>query len=227
MSAGRAGFRIASDWRRPEEDVVARLASAGSAVVSDAMSRMGALDGAIKPLWADCRLSGPAMTVRCPPADNLMVHKAVDLAQAGDVLVIATQGNRTHAVFGELLGRAAAYRRVAGVVVDGVVRDLQLLRELGLPVFARGVAPGSCDKYGPGEIGFPVACGYAVVQSGDFVIGDGDGLAVVPRDTVDAVALKTVEIRDRETRRRAEIASGMVLKEDVRALLLASGVSDG
>ena len=127
----------------------------------------------------DTRLVGPALTVLTRPGDNLVVHKALDLARPGYVIVVDGAGDETRALVGDLLCRYAAARGVAGLVVDGAVRDIRDLATLGLPVFARSVSHLGPFKNGPGEIGVPISVGGMAVTAGDLVVGDDDGVVAV------------------------------------------------
>jgi regulator of RNase E activity RraA len=169
-------------------------------------------------------LCGLAITVNTRPGDNLMVHKALQMAEAGDIVVVATGGNSTSAVFGELMCRTAMAQRLGGIVVDGAIRDADGITAFRFPAYSRYLCPGSCDKDGPGEINVPVSCGGTVVQPGDIVVGDRDGITVVPRAHA-AEVLETVrELLNREKRRVAEIESGLVFKPEIDESLRKKGV---
>lgn len=164
------------------------------------------------------------MTVNARPGDNLMVHKALQLAEPGDIVVVNTNGNTTSAVFGELMCRTAVAQRLGGIVVDGGIRDAEGIAALGFPAFSRSLTPGGCDKDGPGEINVAVSCGGAVVHPGDIIVGDNDGIAVVPRaDAAEVLELVRALVRNEE-RRIAEIQSGQVFKPDVDEALRKKGV---
>ncbi len=167
---------------------------------------------------------GIAVTVAARPADNLMVHKAMEIAMPGDVIVVNTCGNTTSAVFGELMGTSAVAAGLGGLVVDGAVRDVEALTALRFPVFSRSVSAGGCDKDGPGEINVPVACGQTVVMPGDIVVGDSDGVVVVPQAEAEDVLKRVAALKDREARRIAEIRSGTVFKGEINDTLRAKGV---
>ncbi len=169
-------------------------------------------------------LCGVAVTVMARPADNLMVHKAMEIAVPGDVLVVATCGNITSAVFGELMGTSAVAAGIGGIVVDGAIRDVAALTELRLPAFSRSVCAGGCDKDGPGEINVPVACGNTVVMPGDLVIGDDDGVVVVPHDEAEDVLQLVQALKDREAKRILEIREGKIFKGEINDILRARGV---
>ena len=151
---------------------------------------------------------GLAVTVQCRPADNLMVHKALQVAEPGDIVVVSTCGNTTSAVFGELMCHTAAAAKLGGIVVDGAIRDVDGITRLGMPAFSRTVCPGGCDKDGPGEINVPISCGGTVVMPGDIVVGDADGIAVVPRASAAEILELVGQLMDREKKRIAEIAAG-------------------
>jgi regulator of RNase E activity RraA len=169
-------------------------------------------------------LHGLAVTIRCRPGDNLMVHKALEIALPGDVLVVDTCGNTGNAVFGELMGRVVVARKLGGIVVDGAIRDVAGLRTLGLPAFSRTVSPGACDKDGPGEINLPVSCGGVAVMPGDVIVGDADGVAVVPQAVAEEVWEGVKALVERERKRVAEIESGTVFKPDVDQTLRQHGI---
>src|SRR5580698_2649321 len=210
----RLGWRILSAGPRLSTDILQRFRGLASSNLADAMGRFGFMDPGIV-ARSGVPLSGPALTVVCRPADNLYVHKALQLAQPGDIVVVATGGNTTSAVFGELMAQAAVAARVGGLIVDGAVRDVAALGRLRFPVFSRVVCPGGCDKEGPGEINVPVSCGGAVVQPGDVVVGDSDGVVVVPHAEAETVLRLVAEIEVREKRRVAEIQGGALFRPDV------------
>jgi regulator of RNase E activity RraA len=169
-------------------------------------------------------LCGLAVTVSARPADNLMIHKALDVAAPGDVVVVNTCGNTTSAVFGELMCHTAVAKKLGGIVVDGAVRDVEGLTKLAFPAFSRTVSAGGCDKDGPGEINVPVSCGGTVVSPGDIVVGDRDGVVVVPRADVEEVLSLVVELMERESKRVAEIKSGVLFRPEIDEALRRKGV---
>jgi regulator of RNase E activity RraA len=220
---GRLGFRVLDGPPPIEAAIVDRLRGLPSSILADAMGRFGFMDAGIRHRTG-LPLCGRAVTVQCRPADNLMVHKALQGARPGDVLVIRTGGNTANAVFGELMAQAAVALKIGGIVVDGAIRDVDGIARLGLPAFSRSVSPGACDKDGPGEINVAIACGGVVVAPGDVVVGDPDGVVVVPRQDV-AVVLQTVDhLIERERKRTAEIQAGQVVRGDVDELLRSRGV---
>jgi 4-hydroxy-4-methyl-2-oxoglutarate aldolase len=170
---------FAPSIERPPADIVERFRAPTSFLV-DAMNGTGALDWRIR-LLAGGAFAGVALTCDCGPLDNLAFMAALAQSEPGDVLVVATGGYTGAAVTGDLLIGVARNRGAAGFVTDGVVRDLDDLETLGLPVFALGVTPNSPQRRGPGSVGLPVVCGGVSVSSGDIIVGDRDGVVVVPR----------------------------------------------
>jgi RraA family protein len=183
------GFRFRRNERRPHPELVQRFGMFGAADVSDMMNRLYTMNPAIKPVTPrELRLLGPACTVKVFPGDNLMVHKSLDLASPGDVLVIDASSSMMTAVIGDLVSTKARHRGIAGVVVDGLVRDLDGILALGdLPVFARGTTPLGPLHRGPGEVNYPVSVGGIVVNPGDVIVGDADGVVVVPQGSAESL----------------------------------------
>jgi regulator of RNase E activity RraA len=220
------GFRITTDWDRPDAETIAGLGAFETPAISDLMNRLYAMSPAIKPL-TDPGLSmlGPALTVKVFPGDNLMVHKALDIAQPGDVVVIDASASSLTAVLGDLVSTKARHRGIAGFVVDGLIRDLPAIRALGdFPVFARGVTPIGPLHRGPGEIGHAISAGGIVIHAGDVVVGDLNGVVVVPRDTADELLERLTRRREVEADYTAAVARGDFNNAWVDGILEESGV---
>lgn len=185
-------FRIREDFPRPKPEHVARFENVFVPDVSDLVGRMYTMDDSIKPFYSPMpRVFGPALTVKCPPGDNAAMKKALYLVKPGDVIVIDAQGFTDWCLGGfGMLVRSIRERGLKGLIVNGAYRDVTQAREANFPIFAKGVAPWSGPKRGPGEINVPVCCGGVIVHPGDVVVGDEDGIAVVPRDYVDVVGEK-------------------------------------
>lgn len=178
----------------------------GAATVYEAAGRRGALDPAIR-RRVGTALAGPALPIDCAPGDNLAVHRAVAEAAPGEVLVVAGAGVAV-GYLGDVLAVAAQVRGVAGAVVDGGVRDLREIDELGFGLWARHVAMTGAQKRAAGRVGAPVVCGGVAVRRGDWVVADEDGVAVVPRDVVPAVLAAARRRQDDEERMKAELLRG-------------------
>jgi regulator of RNase E activity RraA len=194
-----------------------------AANLADAMGRFRWMDPGMR-ARSGLPVCGVAVTVCARPGDNLMVHKAMQVAEPGDILVVNTGGNITSAVFGELMATAAVAKGLGGIIVDGAIRDVEAITTLAFPAFSRSVCPGGCDKDGWGEINVPVSCGGAVVMPGDLVVGDNDGVAIVPRDEAEDVLALVTQLMDVEKKRLAEIANGLVFKPEIDATLRQKGV---
>ena len=213
--AGKVGFRVRAEWARPDAALLAAFGAAASSQVADCMSRLGAMDAGIAPVWPSPRIIGPALTVWCHAGDNLMLHKALSLARRGDIIVMNTQGNMANSPFGELLATSAVKIGVNGVIIDGVVRDADGLQALKLPVYARGLCPNSCNKDGAGEVGAMIACGGVAVRPGDIIVADRDGVTVVPlEDAAEVAKLAAVKV-EQEKQRLAEIEKGVVVRPEI------------
>jgi RraA family protein len=195
------GFRVRLDFPRLDEGLMRQLALFETPDISDLLNRLYSVDSAIGCLTGDHhRLCGPVCTVKVYPGDNLMVHKVLDVAQPGDVVVIDAYGSRQNAVLGDIICTKAKHRGIAGFVVDGLIRDLPGILELDFPVFARGTTPIGPLHRGPGEINYPIACGGRVVNPGDVLVADASGIVVVPRNIAE-------ELVDRlERNREANVA---------------------
>jgi regulator of RNase E activity RraA len=222
-SQGKLGFRVVTGTPRPSEELVAGFRGKAAPNVADAMGRFRFMDPGIKSRTG-LPVCGVAVTVNSRPGDNLMVHKALEIALPGDVVVVSTNGSFTTAVFGELMGHTAKGAQLGGIVVDGAIRDVDGLRELGFPAFSRSVTPGSCDKDGPGEVNVPISCGNTVVMPGDIVVGDDDGVVVVPREDAPEVLQKVQELEQREEKRIEAIKAGELFKSEIENTLRKKGV---
>jgi len=225
MPSPHLGFRILPAHPRLDDELIRAFTGLAASNVADAMGRFGFMDPGIASR-SGVSLCGIAVTVNARPADNLMIHKALQLAHVGDVIVVSTGGNLANAVFGELMCRTAVASHLGGIVVDGAIRDVEGITTLGFPAFSRTVCPGSCDKDGPCEINIAVSCGGIVVQPGDLVIGDGDGVAVVPREHASEVLAATRALMDQEAKRVREIDSGVRFKPEIDDALRKKGVID-
>lgn len=181
------GFCIHPRPPRPAKSLVSRFRGIVSAHLSDNMSRLAGADAGLRPWHKRGQLLGVALTVRIPAGDNLMVHKAIDIAQPGDVIVVDAGGATAQAIIGEIMSSMAAARGVVGMVIDGAIRDAGALAKGTFPVYARGATHRGPYKNGPGEIHCTVSIGGMIVYPNDIIIGDEDGLVAVRPD--DAVAL--------------------------------------
>jgi len=202
------GFRILPMGARVDAATVARFRALPVANVSDCMARMSGGGARLRPMHAGGAMAGPALTVRTRPGDNLMVHKAIDVAEAGDVVVVDGGGDLTNALIGELMSAHSAKRGLAGLVINGAIRDAAALREARFPVFAAGVTHRGPYKDGPGEIGVPISIEGMVIMPGDLMLGDDDGLLCVPLGEVEFVYRAAVAKHAAEETQMAAIRAG-------------------
>ncbi|MDA7416035.1 RraA family protein [Xenophilus arseniciresistens] len=209
--------------RQVPADVVERFRGLPVANISDCMARIVAAGPRLRPMHAGGALCGPAFTVKTRPGDNLLVHKALDLAEPGDVLVVDAGGDLTNAIMGELMTGYAASRGIAGVVINGAIRDADTLRASPFPVYAAGITHRGPYKDGPGQINVAVAIDGMVIEAGDLIVGDADGVLCVPFDDAPALCEAAREKHAQEIVTLAEIEAGRLDTGWVDALLQRLG----
>jgi RraA family protein len=202
------GLRILNRKRAVDLELARRFLDIPVANVSDCMSRMFAGGARLRPMHRHGRMAGPALTVKTRPGDNLMIHKALWLAAPGDIIVVDGGGDLTNALIGEIMVGTAIKRRIGGMVINGAIRDAQALREGDFPVFAAGVTHRGPYKDGPGEINVPVAIDGMVIEPGDLVIGDDDGILCVPFGETQRLHDAAVAKMAQEARTIASIKDG-------------------
>ena len=217
------GFMIRHKVERPSENLIEGFRGFESTDVSDMLNRMYTMGGKIRNLVNDVPLVGPAVTVKVYPGDNLMVHKILDIAQPGDVVVVDCSGSMTAAVLGDLVANKARHRGIAGFIIDGLVRDVPGLKECGLPIYALGVTPFGPLHRGPGEINYPVSCGGIVVNPGDIITADESGVTVVPRDSAADTLARLEDNRERLAEYVASVKLGVFSNAWVDAQLAEAG----
>lgn len=202
------GFRICKRTRKVDDAMVARFRELPVANISDSMSRMTAAGAHLRPMHAGGVLAGPAFTVKTRPGDNLMIHKALDIAEPGDVIVVDGGGDLTNSLIGEMMTTHAAARGIAGIVIHGAIRDYDSIHAGAFPVFAAGVTHRGPYKDGPGEINVPIAIDGMVIEPGDLIIGDGDGLLCIPFAQLATVYAAAKAKNDAEIKQIAAIKQG-------------------
>lgn len=219
------GFRIRHQIRRPGPFLVEAFRAFPGPLISDLMNRLYTMNPAVHLLTDPdlVPLVGPACTVRVFPGDNLMVHAALDVARPGDVLVIDAGGSQMNAVLGDLISNKARHRGIAGIIVDGLVRDIDGIREARIPVFGRGVTPIGPLHRGPGEINFPIQCGGIVVNPGDILFADNNGAVVVPLEIAEELLKRCLEKTAAEEAYVAAVKRGEFSNAWVHAGLAAAG----
>lgn len=203
--------RIHPQTEHPPADKLEAVAKLPSTIVSDQLERFGLVRG-VRQITRDELgiMAGPALTVRTRPGDNLIIYKAIQLARPGDILVVDAGGADDRAVMGEIVVKHAAAQGIIGMVIDGCIRDGAEIAAREVPVFARGYAHPGPYKDGPGEIRGPIAVGGTVVRNGDIVVGDADGVAVVPVERLDEVIEGGLDSLSREGTAIAQAESGQM-----------------
>jgi RraA family protein len=202
------GLQILKRRRQVPAALVDAFRGLPVANISDCMTRMTAGGPRLRPMHKGGPLAGPALTVKCRPGDNLMIHKALTMAQPGDVIVVDAGGDLTNSLFGEIMVATAVKIGVAGVVLNGAVRDSEEIGRGAFPLYAAGVTHRGPYKDGPGEINVPVAIDGMVIHPGDLVVGDADGLLCIPFDDAEQVLAATHGKMEIEKQMLADIAAG-------------------
>ena len=218
-----AGFRILPRTRAVDPAIVERFKPLPVANVSDSMSRILAGGPRIRPMHKGGVMAGPAFTVKTRPGDNLMVHKAIDIANPGDVVVVDAGGDLTNAIIGELMLAQMVKRGLAGIVINGAIRDSGALAQQGFPVFAAGVTHRGPYKDGPGEINVAIAIDGMVIEPGDMILGDDDGFVAIGFDDAEKVLAATEAKQAAEQKQMAQIEAGTVDRSWVDATLKRLG----
>jgi 4-hydroxy-4-methyl-2-oxoglutarate aldolase len=194
--------------QRADTRDISRLGAAGVATVHEAQGRAGLLRPYMRPIYPAARVAGSAATVLCGAGDNLMIHAAIAVVQPGDVLVVATISESTDGLFGELLAESCRARGVAGLVIDAGVRDIVDITALGFPVWSKAVSAQGTSKTIPGSVNVPIVCAGASISPGDVIVGDADGVVVVPRESAAAVVAAADQRLAKEQRTRARLRDG-------------------
>lgn len=204
-------YLVVTEIGRPSKEIVKGFREVSSASVHEAMGKINVVDPEIKSVTQGMKLVGPAITALCHVGDNLMVHKAMTLTKPGDVLVINAQGFKYAVMWGAQMTISGVARGLAGVVVDGSIRDVAKIREMRFPVFTRAISPGGSSKVGLGSVNIPIQCGGVIVNPGDIMVGDDDGVVVVPKEIAADILIKAKEREAREKKLRRALAEGKLL----------------
>ena len=211
---------VRRNFPRPSEAVLRALRSVPTGFIVDCMNGRGALDYCIKPLDPDnCKFVAPVVTCHPGPGDNLAVFAALEIAQRGDAIFIATDTFTKTAVAGDNMMAMGRNRGVVGLVTDGLMRDIDGILPVGLPAFCQGITPNSCTRNGPGTAGMPVVMGGICVDAGEIAVADQDGVVVIPHDQFDHVCATLPQVREAEENLSRQIRLGLDNMEGIRELL--------
>ncbi|MEG3132545.1 RraA family protein [Rouxiella sp. T17] len=215
---------INRDIVRISPELVKQAAEFQAAILADVAGRRGTLHGRIKPVASTMKVAGPAITVEVRPGDNLAIHAALAIAQPGDVIVVDGKGDISCALIGEIMSTQAEASGIAGIIIDGAVRDADALAANGFPVFSAGLNPCGPTKSIAGRVNYPISAASAAIQPGDLIIGDIDGVVVLPRESVPALLELAQKKLDTETKRIAAIRHGDIRAPWLEKALLAAGM---
>ncbi|WP_158736803.1 RraA family protein [Alteribacillus sp. YIM 98480] len=217
------GFRILPLEKRAPQELIDKYKTFVTPHISDNMNRLNSVDASIRPIHTHGTLAGSAYTVKTRPGDNLLVHKAIDEASPGDVIVVDAGGDVTNAIMGEIMVRIAKGNGVEGFVINGAIRDSKEIREMNYPMYAKGVIHRGPYKDGPGEINVPIQLGGVVVHPGDIIVGDMDGLVVVPLDQAEDLVEKVEATQKMEENTMIQIENRTVDRSWVDETLRKKG----
>ena len=201
------------DHSQDAANLLERFSRFDEATLYEAAGLRGMVDPAIRPAWPGAKVCGIAITVQCPPGDNLMLHRAVALSSPGSVIVADAGGYLRAGAWGEILTVAAQSRGIRGLVIDGAARDMEAIAALGFPVFCRGLAIGACTKKQKGKLNPTMNFGGLVIRPGDIVVGGADGVVVIEQDRAEVVYKAAVERQERELVIMKELRSGKTTLE--------------
>ncbi|GAA2854801.1 4-carboxy-4-hydroxy-2-oxoadipate aldolase/oxaloacetate decarboxylase [Actinoplanes cyaneus] len=217
---------VVRDFERITGDLAKGLAEQGASTVHEADGRRGAFRPELHPLQRGARIAGPAVTVSCHPGDNLMIHAAVETVRPGDVVVVTTTSPSTDGMLGDLLATSLRAHGAIGVIMDAGVRDAAELRAMGFPVWARAISPQGTVKASPGSVNVPVVVCGQVVNPGDAIVADDDGIVVIPRDRAAGVLERARARTANEESKRERLAAGELGVDmyELRPLLAELGV---
>jgi len=218
--------KVVRKIQRPDAETIKTLEALGTATISEAQGRRGLLNPYMRPIYPSARVCGPAITALCQPGDNMMIHAAIEVAQPGDVIVVAVTSESTDGYFGELLGTSLQVHGIKGLILDAGCRDVTELTAMDFPVWSRCISAQGTVKETVGSVNIPVVCANQLVRPGDVVMGDIDGVVIVPRELAAQVAKAGLDRVAKEEKTRARLKAGELGMNfnGIREKLAAAGV---
>lgn len=217
------GKRIFLKREMPDPEIMMQFKDIPASNTADVMNRVGAMHPRIKLVSSPGSpiVVGPALTVKARAGDNLMIHKALNMAQEGDILVVSNEGDNTRALVGEVMMAYAYYsKKIAGIIFDGPIRDIDAIQHMKMHVYATGTTPGGPYKEGPGEINVPIACGEVTVEPGDIILCDPDGVTVIPKGEAAEVLIAAKKFKEEDEKKLAAAKNGTANRDWVDKSLL-------
>ena len=203
------GNRIFLKRQLPPKEIVEGFRGLSAANVADCMNRLCAMNSTIRLMSSPRRnLCGAALTIKARAGDNLMIHKALEMAGEGDVIVVETGFGEPNSLAGEVIVRYAAFKKIGGIVFDAPIRDIDAISKMEIPVYATGFTPGGPFKEGPGEINVPISCGNITVFPGDIILGDADGVIVIPKSDGKSILEKAIAFSNNDLEKTQRAANG-------------------
>ncbi len=219
------GFRVFEERVLPPKTLVESFRNIPASNIADCMGRLSGLGSEIRLMTEPMsqNMVGVALTVKARPGDNLMLHKAINMVEPGDIIVLSNEGDRSQSLIGVVMVSYAKFRGVSGFVLDGPIRDVDQLYSLGVPIYATGTTPAGPWKEGPGEINVPVSCGGNVVNPGDIIVGDMDGVIVIPQQDAPALLELAQEFKRQDEAKLLAATDGTARREWVDKSLREKG----
>lgn len=219
MSVGK---RIFLKRDLPSKEVIRKFKTIPASNVADVMNRSCAMNPRIHLVSSpkEQMMCGPAMTVKCRAGDNLALHAALNICEEGDVIVVSNEEDNTRAIMGEvMMAHLMLNKKIAGIIIDGPIRDIDEIGTWDFPVYATGTTPGGPYKEGPGEINTPISCGGVAVNPGDIVLADPDGIIVIPKRDAEDIILKAQKFKEKDSKKLEDTRKGMINRDWVLNLL--------
>jgi regulator of RNase E activity RraA len=205
------GKRIYLKREMPDLEIMQQFKEIPASNTADVMNRVGSMHPRINLMSGPDEpiIVGPALTVKARAGDNLVIHKALNMAQEGDIIVVSNEGDNTRALVGEVMMAYAYYsKKIAGIIFDGPIRDIDAIQHMKMHVYATGTTPGGPYKEGPGEINVPIACGEVTVEPGDIILCDPDGVTVIPKGEAAAVLADARKFKEEDEKKLAAAKNG-------------------